>query len=65
MFVCFELTSLLMNAQFLSLNRHTLPSDCGEQIDDNDEFWEKKLQDGHPIILYLHGNSSSRYMYMK
>lgn len=39
---------------------HTLPGNAGDQIDDNDEFWEKKLQEGQPIILYLHGNSSSR-----
>lgn len=39
---------------------HTLPNDAGDQIDNNDECWEKKLQEGQPIILYLHGNSSSR-----
>jgi hypothetical protein len=51
----------MLNSYIFVLNRHTLPQNSGDQIDSHDEFWEKKLREGNPIILYLHGNSSSRY----
>lgn len=58
MFVCFFISPLSI---FVS-HRHTLPaSQWEEAAGRGPEWYREALGDGHPVIIYLHGNVGTRW----
>jgi hypothetical protein len=51
---------LFVFCSYLSFFRHILPKSLQQNKGDYDEM----MKSGHPIVLYLHGNAHTRYIYI-